>query len=75
MTEWRDALREMRPAVPFDNDKRQAVKVILKDGRIANDLFAQRVAIHAGQEGMDEAAARKRATQDMTELARRFGGK
>jgi len=71
---WDRALAKMMPKVPFDNDKVQAVKVILKDNRIANDLFEQRKAVRI-QEGMDEETARKQAAQDLTDLARRFGGK
>ncbi len=74
ITDWRTALREMALAVPFDNDKRQAVKVILKDNRIANDLFTQRKAFHV-QAGLDPMMAGKQAAQDLTELAQRFGGK
>lgn len=73
MQGWRDALHEMTPAVPFDQDKRKAAEVVLKDERIANALFEQRKAAHI-QEGLDPVTAGKAATQDMTELARRFGG-
>lgn len=71
---WDRALADKMPAVPFDQDKRQAVKVLLKDERIANDLFEERKAAHA-QEGLDPVTAGHKATEDMTELAKRFGGK
>jgi hypothetical protein len=71
---WDRALSKVMPKVPFDQDKRDAVKVLFKDPRIANDLFAQRKAAHA-QEGMDQVTAGKQAAQDMTELARAYGGK
>ncbi len=70
--EWRSALKDLAPKVPFDADKRQAVKVILKDERIANDLFAQRKAFHV-QAGLDPITAGKQAAQDLTDLAQRFG--
>jgi hypothetical protein len=71
---WDKALSKMMPAVPFDQDKRDAAKIILKDERIANDLFVQRHTAHL-QEGMDDVTARKQAAADLTEFARRVGGK
>lgn len=71
--EWRSALKDLAPKTPYDADKRQAVKIILKDNRIANDLFAQRKAFHV-QAGLDPMMAGKQAAQEMTELAARFGG-
>ncbi len=71
---WRSALQDAAPKIPFDQDKRQAVTVLLKDERIANDLFEERKIAHT-QEGLDPIRAGHAAAQDLTELAKRFGGR
>ncbi len=72
ITEWRHALMAARPRVPFNQDKIDAAQEVMRNPRVAEALYRQRIAIHVS-EGMDQTAARSTSKSEMEELANTLG--
>jgi hypothetical protein len=72
--EWRSALHEVAPKVPFGPNYPKMLKEMQKDPRILDQVGKWREFVHISEEGMDQQTAKKKAAEDLTQFVRTFGG-
>lgn len=70
--EWRNALSEVAPKVPFGPNYPAMLKEMKKDPRILDQVAKWREFYHSSEEGMEQQAAKRAAADDLTKFIKTF---